>query len=62
MRTIIGTILLLAIPFSLISCKPGVARALKTSSGSKETGKAIGKTIGTGAKAYGRLNDKEDDE
>ena len=61
MKTILGTILLLAIPFGLIGCKPGVARALKTSSSSKETGRAIGKTIGAGAKAYGRSNDKEDE-
>lgn len=61
MKTILGAILLLVIPFSLIACKPGVARALKSSSSSKETGRAIGKTIGTGAKAYGRLNDKEEE-
>jgi hypothetical protein len=61
MKTILGTILILAISFGLIGCKPGVARALKTSSSSKDTGRAIGKTIGAGAKAYGRLNDKEDE-
>jgi hypothetical protein len=60
MNKVLATILLLAIPCSLISCKQA-ASALKSSKSSKETGKAIGKGIGAGAKAYGRLNDKEDE-
>ena len=60
MKKLILPILLFAIPFSLIGCKPGAARALKSSSSSKETGKAIGKTIGAGSKAY-RLSEDEDE-
>jgi hypothetical protein len=54
-------ILLIAIPFSLMSCKPA-ARAVQKSNQSKETGKAIGKTIGAGSKAYNQMNDKEDEQ
>jgi hypothetical protein len=59
MKKLIVTILLSAIPLVLISCKPA-AKALKSSNSSKETGKAIGKTIGVGSKAYGLSNDEDE--
>jgi len=60
MKKILATILLIAIPFVLIGCKPA-ASALKNSNRSKETGKDIGKTIGIGSKAYNQLDDKEEE-
>lgn len=60
MKRILATLLLFAIPLGSIGCKPA-ASALRSSKSSKEAGKAIGKGIGAGAKAYGRLNNDDED-
>jgi len=59
MKKILAVIIFLVIPAGLISCKQA-GNALRSSKNSKETGKAVGKTIGAGSKAY-RLSNEEDE-